>query len=241
MPPQEILILAVTQMTGGVCIAGMSTEPDPSTGLRWVRPVRDHDHVLLGDITTADGAVIQPFDVVELHLLRAQPSPPHTEDWIADFARHRPRILRRLEGERRTAFLRKYVDPDPASVLKSLARSLCLVRPGWVNGRFDLDTHTGKLEARLAFGLDQDRYLGSVEKGGISVTDLRWRALGRAMLPPAGGVLEFDSDALRARLGLHDLFLAIGLTRTFQGARWPIVIGVHVVPDYDAVVDYSNL
>jgi hypothetical protein len=33
MPVQEILVLAVAQMLGGVCLAGMSTDPDPVTGL----------------------------------------------------------------------------------------------------------------------------------------------------------------------------------------------------------------
>ncbi len=101
MPAQEILILAVTRMQAGVCLAGMTQEPDPVTGLRWVRPVREYGHVLLGDITTPEGAVLRPFDVVEFSLLRPHPDPPHAEDWIADF-RQRPRIARRLEGERRT-------------------------------------------------------------------------------------------------------------------------------------------
>ena len=48
MPVQEILMLAVTKMLAGVCIAGMTTEADPVSGLRWVRPVREGGHVLLG-------------------------------------------------------------------------------------------------------------------------------------------------------------------------------------------------
>jgi hypothetical protein len=239
MAAQEILILAVTQMLGGVCIAGMSTEGDPATGLRWIRPVREFEHVLLGDVTAVDGTVIRPFDVAEFHLLRARPSPPHIEDWITDFARPRLRVVRRLEGERRAAFLRKYVDPDPASVLENQARSLCLVRPDWIRASLELDAYTGKLEARLALALGPHRYRGARE-AGLSVTDLRWRALGCTRLPESGGILEVDMDALRARLGLQDLFLAIGLTRAFQGAHWPMVVGVHVVPDYDVTVDHSN-
>lgn len=241
MPAQEILVLAVTQMLGGVCLAGMSNEAAPDTGLRWIRPVREHGHVLLGDITTADGRVIQPFDVVEMHLLRAHPSPPHTEDWIADFAHRRPRILRLLEGERRAAFLSKHLDLDPASVLDHQTRSLCLVQPDWISTHFELDGLSGKYDARIAFGLAQRRYLGSHDKGGFPVTDLRWRALGRSWLPQAGGVLRADWETLKARLGVHEPYLAVGLTRPFQGACWPIVVGVHVVPDYSVAVDYANL
>jgi hypothetical protein len=241
MPIQEVLILAVTKMLGGVCIAGMTTEPDPISGLRWVRPVREHGHVLLGDITTPDGAVLYPFDVVELNLLRPRPAPPHTEDWIADFVHHRPRITRRLEGERRAGFLHKYLDSDPNHVLESQERSLCLIKPDWVRGSFRLDPYSGKFDARLAFGLGPRRYLGSYSKGGISVTDLKWRALGRDWLPEDGGWTEFEAEDLQARFGIEEIYLAVGLTRSYKGDYWRVIVGVHTLPDYHATVDYDNI
>ncbi|MBN1140079.1 MAG: hypothetical protein JXM73_26150, partial [Anaerolineae bacterium] len=112
MPAQEILILAVTRMLAGVCLAGMTQEPHSVTGLRWVRPVREYGHVLLGDITTPEATILRPFDVVELSLIRPRPDPPHAEDWIADF-RQRPRIARKLEGERLIKFLHKHLDRAP--------------------------------------------------------------------------------------------------------------------------------
>jgi hypothetical protein len=241
MPTQEILLLAVTKMLGGVCIAGMTTEPDPVSGLCWVRPVREYGHVLLGDITTLDHRVLSPFDVVEFNLIRPHPDPPHTEDWITDFVRHRPHIVRRLEGERRSSFLRKYQDTAPRQVLKAHQRSLCLIEPGWVKGCFRLDPHSGDFDARLAFGLDGQTYRGSYTKGGLSVTDLKWRALGRAWLPDEGGWTEFDDGDLEARFGIEEIYLAVGLTRSFEGTFWPIVIGVHTLPDYQADIDYDNL
>lgn len=241
MPTQEILILAVTKMLGGVCIAGMTTEPNPVSGLCWVRPVREYSHVLLGDITTLDNRVLCPFDVVEFSLIRPCPDPPHTEDWIADFVHQRPRIVRRLEGERRSSFLRTYQDTAPRQVLKAYQRSLCLIQPKWVKGCFRLDPQSGNFDARLAFGLDGDTYRGSYTKGGMSVTDLKWRALGRAWLPDEGGWTEFDDGDLEARFGIQEIYLAVGLTRSFEGRFWPIVIGVHTVPDYEATVDYDNL
>jgi hypothetical protein len=241
MPVETVLILAVTRMLGGVCVAGMTTEPDPVTGLRWVRPVREHSHVLLGDITTPDGSILRPFDVVEFNLLRPCPVPPHTEDWIADFVHHRPRIARCLEGERRAGFLHEYLDTDPCQVLESQERSLCLVKPDWVKGCFRLDPYSGKFDARLAFGLDQRRYLGSYSKGGISVTDLKWRALGRAWLPKDGGWTEFDADDLQARFSIQEIYLVVGLTRSYRGDYWRVIVGVHTQPDYVARVDYDNL
>jgi hypothetical protein len=240
MPVKETLMLAVTRMLGGVCIAGMTTEPDPVSRLRWVRPVRERGHVLVGDITTTEGVMLRPFDVVELNLLQARPLPPHSEDWIADFVQHRPRIVRRLEGDRRSSFLHSYLDTDPQQVLDCHERSLCLLSPDWIQGCFRLDAYSGKFEARLGFGLGGRRY-GSYTKGGLRVTDLKWRALGRTWLPEAGGWTEFDAGDLEARLGVTEVFLAIGLTRSFKGECWAIVIGVHTVPDFDADVDCQNL
>jgi len=238
---KELLILAVTRMIGGICVAGMSQDPDPVTGLKWVRPVREHGHVLLGDITTPDGTRMQPFDVVEFSLLRPRSEPPHVEDWIADFSRERPRILRRLEGERRDGFLRKYLDHAPEQVLQRQERSLCLIRPDWIKGAFRLDDYSGKLTARMAFGTGAWRYLGSIPKGGLATTDLRWRAFGRAWLPAEGGWLDFDEGDLEARFGIQEIVLAIGLTRSHEGTLWPIIVGVYTIPDYQALVDYDNL
>jgi hypothetical protein len=241
MPVQEILMLAVTRMQGGVCIAGMSSESDPVAGLRWVRPIREYSHVLLGDITTVDGAVLQPFDVVEFNLLQPHSAPPHCEDWTTDFIHHRPRIVRRLEGDRRTAFLHKYLDTAPREVLGNQQRSLCLIRPDWIKGCFRLDGYSGHFDARISFGLQKRSYVGSYAKGGLSVTDLKWRALGRAYLPSKGGWAEFDAGDLEARLGIEEIYLSVGLTRTYKGSCWPIVVGIHTVPDYEATVDYDNL
>jgi len=240
MPAQEILILAVTHMQAGVCLAGMTQEPDPVTGLRWVRPVREYGHVLPGDITTPEGAVLRPFDVVEFSLIRPRPDPPHIEDWITDF-RQRPRVARRLEGERRVKFLDRHLDRAPEDVLHRQERSLCLLKPDWVKGAFRLDDYTASFDARLSFGLGLRQYQGSVPKGGLAVTDLRWRALGRSWVPAEGGWVDFDQGDLEARFGIQEIYLAVGLTRSHEGSYWPIIIGIHTVPDYQAVVDYDNL
>jgi Dual OB-containing domain len=241
MPVQEVLILAVTKMVGGVCIAGMTTEPDLVTGLRWVRPVREHGHVLLGDITTQEGTVLRPFDVVEFDFLRPRPAAPHVEDWITDFVHHRPRVIRRLEGQRRADFLQKHQDTAPHQVLDNQQRSLCLIKPDQVKGCFRLDPYSGQFDARLTFGLNHRSYRGTPAKGGISVTDLKWRALGQGWLPKDGGSTEFDAAELDTRFGIREIYLAVGLGRPFEGKFWPLVVGVHTVPDYEAVVDYDNL
>lgn len=241
MPFKEVLLLAVSKMRGGLCIAGMTAEPDPATGLRWVRPVPEFGHVLLRDITTTEGRILQSFDVVELCLVCPRPNPPHGEDWLVDLTRQRARFARRLQGERRAGFLQRYLDRAPDQVLRLKERSLCLVKPDWVKGCFRLDPYSGRFDANLGFGLGGRSYTGSPAKGGLTVTDLKWRALGRAWLPPEGGWVDFDGGDLEARFGIKEVYLALGLTRSFQGEFWPIVVGAHTEPDFEAEIDYDNL
>jgi hypothetical protein len=234
MPPQQVLILAMTKMLSGICTAGFTREPDPTTGLRWVRPVRDFGAVLPGDMTDADGRLVQCGDVIELNLVEPRPAPPHVEDWLTDFVRRRPRLLRHLEGEKRANFFARYLDRAPEDVLVHYTRSLCLVQPEQVWARFSLDTYSGKYEARMGFVLAGDvNHPQTMSRRGVSVTDLKWHALGRAWLGEKGGYLTLDHDALFERLEVEALYLAVGLSRNWQGEYWPLVIGVHVVPDYE--------
>lgn len=242
MPPQETLIMAMTRMLSGVCTAGFTRQRDPLSHLRWVRPVKEHDSLLLGDLTAADGRVIELGDVVELHLQMHRPDPPHSEDWITDFIFHRPRLLRRLEGERRARFLAEHLDRAPEDVLgQNPTRSLCLIRPDRLWARFTRDAYSLKYQARIGFTLTGTCHLQANAPRGIPVSDIKWRALGRSWLGDRGGELGLDDDALRERLQAEAIYLALGLSRGYQGKTWLLVIGVHVVPDYQAEIHYDNL
>jgi hypothetical protein len=242
MPAQEVLIMAMTRMLSGVCTAGFTRQPDPVSHLRWVRPVKEHGSLLLGDLMGADGRVIQLCDVVELHLQKPRPGPPHAEDWTTDFIYHRPRLLRRLEGERRARFLTEHLDQAPQDVLgPNPTRSLCLVRPDRLWARFELDPYSLKYQARVGFALAGVRHPGAGSPRGVPVTDVKWRALGRRWLGRTGGELLLDEGVLRGRLSAQEIYLALGLSRGYQGKLWLLVIGVHVVPDYEVEVDYDNL
>ena len=242
MPVREVLILAMSKMISGICVAGFTRDPDPVTGLCWVRPVRDYDTLLPGDMTDTDDCFVQCGDVVELNLLTPRPDPPHIEDWLTDFVHHRPRLLRRLEGERRARFFTEYLDRVPEEVLIQHTRSLCLVEPEQVWARFSLDAYSGKYEARMGFVLADDiNHLQATSRRGVSVTDLKWRALGRSWLGAKGGFLALAHDVLLTRLGAEALFLTVGLSRNWQGEYWPLVVGVHVVPDYEVLPDDDDI
>ena len=241
MPLQEVLILAMTYMRSGICTAGFLQQPDDVTRLRWVRPVKEHDTLRLADMTDASGRVVETGDVVELDLRKPRSEAPHTEDWITDFIYHRPRLLRRLEGDHRARFLASHLDRAPQDVITHHTRSLCLVKPDQVWARFSRNAQSGQYEARLGFRLANVEHERANSPRGIPVTDLKWRALGRTWLSQAPGELVLSSSELTGRLQATDIYLALGLSRGYQNEYWLLVIGVHVVPDYEAVIDYRNL
>ena len=237
MPPKQVLVLAMTRMLTGVCTAGLTMDPHPQSKLAWIRPVKDFGTLLLGDLRTADGQMIGCGDVVEFQVLKPRPNSPHVEDCVTELVRARPRILRRLEGERRARFLAERIDRSPAEVLgERPTRSLCLVRPDWVRASLELNPQSGQYKAHMDFALP-----GAPAERCVTVTDLKWRALGRCCLAAGDTQLELDGDVLWERLGTQEIFLALGLSRALGGGHWPLVIGVHLVPDYAAEIDWGNL
>ena len=241
MAAQEVLIMALTRMRSGICTAGFTRESDPLTGLRWVRPVRGHDSLLVGDMTDGEGRLVQCGEVAELNLLEARPAPPHVEDWITDFVHHRPRVLRRLHGPRRASFLAGHLDPAPQDVLVQHTRSLCLICPERVWASFSLDTYSGKYEARMGFLLPGEvNHQQAASQRGVTVTDLKWQKLGRTWLAGERSPLALDHDALLKRLDAEALYLVIGLSRSWEGQCWVLVVGVHTVPDYEMEIGVAD-
>jgi hypothetical protein len=224
---RTLVLLAVTKMRSGFCLAGV----DPLTG-EWIRPVKEFGGILAGDMTYPDRAPFAVCDRVELVLGRPRPQPPHMEDWTCDFVRERPRRLGVLRGAERAAFLMRAAESDAAPVVLRHERSLILVPAADLTASFSLDAATRKLDARIAcpaLGLNAP----------VPVTDLRWRALGRVRYAPTCGRL-FSWPELRSELGVERVYLALGLSREFEGRLWPLVVGVHCVPDYEAVADFRN-
>jgi hypothetical protein len=182
---------------------------------------------------------MRPFDLVEFALERPRPDPPHVEDWTCDFARARPHLVGRVpDGDRRA--LLEAAACDPSALWDRGERSLGALAVDDLSATFQCDTYTGKYEARLGFaGLPA--YAATA-----ACTDLKWRALGRRLLAdqPSNAevqTLSLGARELRTSLNIEQIWLALGLTRTYNGRAWPLVVGVHTLPDYEADIDYRSL
>jgi hypothetical protein len=223
----KIVVLAVTKMLSGMCLGGISL----TTG-EWVRPVKDFSTILPGDLKYKDGEPIRPFDVTELSLSTHRPKPPHIEDWICDFVRERPTLVRRLDETERREFLEKRAEPEGLQEILDAKRSLCLMPAQEPQALFSLDSYSGKYEARMHFPALGHR--------PAPVTDIKWRALGRKFTAENERVV-LRTDELPRVVGTEQIYPAIGLSRLHEGKHWPLIIGVHCLPDYEAEIDYGNL
>ncbi len=211
-------------------VAGMTTKRDEKTGLRWVRVVPENGIWMPDELRYADGSLIRPGDVVRMELGEPRPSPPQVENvGVSLEAAPRERV-RRLSGERRTAFFDGHLDQAPAEVLRERSRSLCLIRPELVHAIISCDEETGRFETRLAL------MVGSLKSNeeGIAVADIYWRALMRTWLGDEE-YLEIDDAELLSRLG--ELYVVVGLSR--KGG--PLIVGIHTVPEYTTTIDEEAL
>ena len=240
MPTSDVLILAVARQPGGLTIAGMTTERDPTTGLRWVRPTLGGGPWQLDALKYDDGTLVRPGDVVRLALGPFQSPSPHIESVEADPGSEPLERVRQLSGERRASFFAGHLDPSPRDVLSARSRSLCLVRPDHLTATIEFEQETGHFDTKLAIAIatgathedGTPRYLRSRED--IVVTDVYWRALAREWLGDEE-FMEVDESELRERLG--EIYVVLGLSP--KGA--PRVLGVHTVPDYQASLDEDAL
>lgn len=234
--------MAVTRMKAGVCTAGFINEPHPDSHLRWVRPIKSFRHLLLDDLRDSTGRIVEMGDVISLNLVRPEPEKVHCEDWLTDFIRPPVRVIRKLTDQKRADFLAGHRDKTPTAILEQHTRSLCLLQPQTVWSEFTCDSYSGEYQARLGFQLDGQDYPTDNSQRGMVATDLKWRALGRDWLTQEGRQrLCLDHAELSKRLAATVIYVSIGLSRTFEGKIWPLVIGVHPVPDYTIAIDYNRL
>lgn len=224
----DLLVLAVSRVKKGVMLAGMSTEPDPVTGRKWVQITRPEGALQVGDITLAGGALMQPGNVVRITDLTAAADPPFVERWTMG-AETTGTLLRHISPERHAKFFPDHLDKDPAAVLERHERALCLVKPSEIHALFEMEEKRFKSYMLLELG-----DLGSFDE--VPVTDLSWRALGRRWLvEDRTGELALDDEDIRGRVG--EIYLVIGLHTN----RTPLVIGVHSSPPYSAAITPSQL
>lgn len=234
---KALTILAVTKMHGGVCTAGIDEQG------HWVRPVRQlkvttyahagaSDYCLLPlDFFHGGQSHLVNLGVSRFWLKSHQPTPPHIEDWTLD-VQHKPQLLRKLSGTEQAEFLAVHAETDFAPLLNH-ERSLGLFQATQFAFHFGWNATGDDVTVRASCTV------GGHELCDIGCTDLRMRALGRKWLAhsPTATLTQLDF----ARHLKQATYLVIGLSRLHYGKHWPILVGVHTLPELEVDVDYARL
>ncbi len=234
---KALTILAITKMHGGVCTAGIDEQG------QWVRPVRQFkvasyahsgasDYCLLPlDFFHGGQSHLVNLGVTHCWLKSHQPTPPHVEDWTLDVNR-KPQLRKKLSLEEQSEFLATHAEADFTPLLRH-ERSLALFQATQFAFHFGWNA-TGDDVTVRASGT-----IAGNELRDIGCTDLRLRALGRKLLAQSKTAtltqLDFARHLKRAT------YLVVGLSRLHQGKHWPILVGVHTLPELDVEVDYARL
>lgn len=237
----EITTLAITKMHGGVCTAGIDEAG------RWVRPVRHLSEQALRGTGASDYSLL-PIDffhggkshlvnlgVTRFYLTQHAPNPPHVEDWIID-SRTKPELLKKLSPPEQQEFLGSNTEPGLSRLLPAPEASLCLIRPENFSFLFRAAPSGDDVSVRSSFTAGRDNL------SDIACTDLRMRALGRSMLSGKDSETELrlrEEDFWRR--GKSAIYLAVGLSRLYQGRHWLLVVGVHSIPELEVEIDYARL
>ncbi|MEK7831547.1 MAG: hypothetical protein AAB401_10710 [Acidobacteriota bacterium] len=237
---KDITILALTKMHGGVCTAGIDADG------RWVRPVRPtpeqrqqragvSDYTLLPlDFFHGGKSHLVNLGVTRFWFSEASPHTPHIEDWTIDL-HHKPEHVAKLSTDEQAQFLAARVENDLAPLCRHHQRSLMLVRPDSFSFSFGKNLTGEDVSARASFAVNEEKFVD------VGCTDLRMRALGRKLLEKAVNGKASLTDADFQRQGKQQTYLTLGLSRLFQNKHWPILVGVHSLPELAIEIDYSHL
>jgi len=208
-------VLAVTRMgEGRACLAGMSDQGE------WLRPRPIGRLLQLSDLILPVGARVLPFDVIEMPVGRRLPNPPHVEDVEVDW--RGVRIVDHAATEDRERLLSEWADHSHEEVFDASERSLGLVRAEGMLAR--MFPNGGTPAVKLTFCTQEHgRWCGLARVTAITDEQL---LLGEFTRLEADRLKKND---LRRLYECREFYLAVGLTREFEGRYWPMVIGIHPV------------
>jgi hypothetical protein len=204
-----------------ICCGGIDAD-----NRRWVRPIRlPTNNLRIADVHQGGIELFKLYNQVRFLARRRISNPPHTEDFEVDWS-HTPSLIGQVSGEERRRMLRAWCENPGGSIrdyLVSRNRSLMLAKPAEIRS-ITVNTFEQKMQTRIQFLINERFY-------NLPCTDIKWRAHCRML----------GSDEILREIQRLEVYFTIGLSRLFREDYWPMVVGVHMVPDYDVSIDYNNL
>ena len=236
MPRKILIITDVTAMSGdNVCIAGYDDS------LTCIRPVLARVQITKRHLFKEGELIIFHGAKVAFTFGAQISQPPHVEDVIFEetsiesmgrvSVREWKEILTRTAtqnvGELFTHIEDRCVPPGSAGP------SIGTIMPAEMP-TLNCDYYKDPPRPKMRF-VDQ----GGTIKNNVPITDFAFRRLFDFYLAKYKGDCEKTVKLLNNKLADHDIYLRLGLSRSFRGCCWLQVNGIHTFPDlYDR--DYNN-
>lgn len=215
----EVVVMAVTKMNDGFCIAGMTTDG------RWIRLIPQGSHNWRS-IAYNNREYIRTGDVLNVSGGWMFTDPPHYEDYKVKSMKR----VNQLNNKQMLDFCHRKAEPPDKffELMSRRIRSLCLLKADGVETVFkEIDP----VKSRLAVRLGKDVYRNDTRKPGFPCTCLKWRAMQRQ---------ELELPVF------NQVYTAFGLARPFtdRDGRFvpaaPMVISILSDPPLPGVVDYNQ-
>ena len=235
----EVTILAVTKREYGVCIAGVDEK------LNWVRPVKNRI-LVLNDIKLNENAYLSNSCVYNFSVKKVGSKGYQTENYLID-EKQPVRYLKRLGDTERNEIFSKLSENSLITsnqgvykLLKEKNRSLILLGPVTIDS-VEL-SQDDSVHVRLDFSIGQIK-IKNQNLRNLPCTDLKFLSFAKDLLDEQNtAYLRLNGQDLKDLLKVEKFFIAIGLTgELYKGDYWPMVLGIHTVPDYTQKTDYSGL
>lgn len=228
MLKKTLIITDVTRMSDdNVCIAGYDDS------LTCIRPVLSRGQLKKKHLFCADKLIIFPGAKIVFNFGAGVSQPPHIEDIIFEEAsiESRGRVIARQWREFLTRTTARNVDELFTNIEErcvppgSAGPSIGTIMPAEAL-TLSCDYYKDPPRPKMKF-VDQS----GIVKTNVPITDLAFRSLFDFYLEKYKGDCEKTVKLLNNEFTDHDIYLRLGLSRSFRGCCWLQVNGIHTFPD----------
>lgn len=228
MPRKTLIITDVTAMSGdNVCIAGYDES------LTCIRPVLSRGQITRRHLFKDGELVIFPGAKITFNFGSGISQPPHIEDYVFEESSIESMGKATTKGWKEV--LKQTAALNIAELFQNIEdRCVPPGSPGPSIGTLvpseiptlNCDYYKDPPRPRMRF-IDQ----GGTVKNNVSITDLAFRSLFSFYLLKFKGNCEKTVQLLNKNLADGNIYLRLGLSRSFRGCCWLQVNGIHTFPD----------
>jgi len=231
----DVVILAVTRLSSGVCVAGITDNG------KWIRPTRPNYNKTWRQLefddckNTNSDWIVKKGNIVRMDIREHIPSGFHTEDYL--IGSQKPELLKTLSEKEYVSICEEYSEKS-VSVLEQVnsQRSLMLVRPEEITA-FSFQHETNR-KGKDSFVPRCTFKSGNLWENNIGITDAEWRSFSRQYAKEHSKKIVCSKEVFDA-LGTQQCWFTIGKNMV-ESNEYLLVVGIHLFPIQNFAMDFDR-